>query len=189
MSKSDEAQNTQADSNNASTSSVSNSALELTHEALFGARYVTAEKFGQASNDPRVVLGQQAAQADKPAATNVPAIRGTVGEFIRATLPEAQTRLAEEGIINCFIATIALHNEQSQGGNNSSDAASQSFNFSNYGYQPLAADYLARFESMTQAVSQFAAAQGKTDVEPHAITKRASNDPRGQHPDYQNPLY
>jgi len=185
VSKSNEAQNTQADSNSASTSNVSNSALELTHEALFGARYVTAEKFGQASNDPRVVLNQQAAQADKPAATNVPAIRGTVGEFVRATLPEAQTRLAEEGIINCFIATIALHNEQSQSANNSSDAASQSFDFSNYGYQPLAADYLARFEVMTKAVSQFAAAQGKTDVEPRAITKRASNDPRGQHPDYQ----
>ena len=38
---------------------------------------------------------------------------------------------------------------------------------------------------MTQAVSQFAAAQGKTAVEPRAISKRASNDPRGQHPDYQ----
>ena len=187
VSKSNEAQSTQADSNSASTSNVSNSALELTHEALFGTRYVTAEKFGQASNDPRVVLAQQAAQANKPAATNVPAIRGTVGEFIRATLPEAQTRLAEEGIINCFIATIALHNEQSQSADNSSDAASQSFDFSNYGYQPLAADYLARFEVMTQAVSQFAAAQGKTDVEPRAITKRASNDPRGQHPDYQEP--
>ncbi|MFP3355388.1 hypothetical protein R0K04_29010, partial [Pseudoalteromonas sp. SIMBA_153] len=78
---------------------------------------------------------------------------------------------------------IALHNEQSQITDNSSNAASQSFDFSNYGYQPLAADYLARFESMTQAVSQFAAAQGKTDVEPRAITKRASNDPRGQHPE------
>ena len=166
---------------------MSNSALELTHEALFGTRYVTAEKFGQASNDPRVVLAKQATQADKPAATNVPAIRGTVGEFIRTTLPEAQTRLAEEGIINCFIATIALHNEQSQSTDNSPNTASQNFDFSNYGYQPLAADYLARFEAMTQAVSQFAAAQGKTDVEPHAITKRASNDPRGQHPDYQEP--
>ena len=40
---------------------------------------------------------------------------------------------------------------------------------------------------MTQAVSQFAATQGKTDVEPRAIGKRASNDPRGQHPSYQEP--
>jgi ribonuclease E len=124
-------------------------------------------------------------------------IRGTVGEFIRATLPEAQTRLAEEGVINCFIATIALHTGQAKTADNSSDVentvsdnhssdmANQSFNFSNYGYQPLAADYLTRFEAMTQAVSQFAAAQGKTDVEPRTIGKRASNDPRGQHPDYQ----
>ncbi|MGP9556265.1 Rne/Rng family ribonuclease [Psychrobacter sp. AOP7-A1-24] len=185
VSKSSETEKTQSDSDSANASNVSNSALELTHEALFGARYVTAEKFGQASNDPRAVLGQQSAQVNKPAATSVPAIRGTVGEFIRATLPEAQARLAEEGVINCFIATIALHNEQVQNADNSSDTTSQIFDFSNYGYQPLAADYLTRFEVMTQAVSQFAAVQGKTDVEPRAITKRASNDPRGQHPDYQ----
>ncbi|MGP9518059.1 Rne/Rng family ribonuclease [Psychrobacter sp. AOP7-C1-14] len=185
VSESSETEKTQSDSDSANASNVSNSALELTHEALFGARYVTAEKFGQASNDPRAVLGQQSAQVDEPDAASVPAVRGTVGEFIRATLPEAQARLAEEGVINCFIATIALHNEQVQNADNSSDAASQSFDFSNYGYQPLAADYLTRFEVMTQAVSQFAAAQGKTDVEPRAITKRASNDPRGQHPDYQ----
>ena len=67
------------------------------------------------------------------------------------------------------------------------EAAKQDFDFSNYGYEPLAADYLARFEAMTQAVSQFAAAQGKTAVEPRPISKRASNDPRGQHPDYQEP--
>ncbi|MDN3453702.1 MULTISPECIES: Rne/Rng family ribonuclease [unclassified Psychrobacter] len=188
-------------SSNDSDSVKSNSAVELTHEALFGARYVTAEKFGQASNDPRVVLSQQAQVTPKPqvneqAAANVPAIRGTVGEFIRATLPEAQTRLAEDGIINCFIATVALHTEQAQTADDSanveatissSDATNQRFDFSNYGYQPLAADYLARFESMTQAVSQFAATQGKTDVEPRTIGKRASNDPRGQHPDYQEP--
>ncbi|MGP9545144.1 Rne/Rng family ribonuclease [Psychrobacter sp. AOP7-B1-25] len=187
VSKSSKTEKTQSDSDSANASNVSNSAFELTHEALFGARYVTAEKFGQASNDPRAVLGQQSAQVNKPTATSVPAIRGTVGEFIRATLPEAQARLAEEGVINCFIATIALHNEQVQNADNSSDAASQSFDFSNYGYQPLAADYLTRFEMMTQAVSQFAAVQGKTDVEPRAIAKRASNDPRGQHPDYQEP--
>ena len=131
----------------------------------------------------------------------MPAIRGTVGEFIRATLPEAQARLAAEGVINCFNAAIALHVKQAQAAITNDDkvkvdssnepkvvtgeAANQDFNFSNYGYQPLAADYIARFEKMTQAVSQFAAAQGKTAVEPRAISKRASNDPRGQHPDYQ----
>ena len=191
-------------------------AFELNHDALFAKRYVTANKFGQASNDPRLVRRQQAqtpitktsvaempqaSQQDKPTAVNMPAIRGTVGEFIRATLPEAQARLAAEGVINCFNAAIALHVEQAQAATTDEDkvkvdssnepkvvtgeAANQDFNFSNYGYQPLAADYVARFEKMTQAVSQFAAAQGKTAVEPRAISKRASNDPRGQHPDYQ----
>ena len=190
------------------TSSPSNSVLELTHEALFAKRYVTAKKFGQASNDPRVVRSQQAQpqsasspQANEQTKVNIPTIRGTVGEFIRATLPEAQTRLAEDGIINCFIDTIALHTQQAQttdnsantGGNsgdnkgNDNNFANEHFDFSNYGYQPLAADYLARFEAMTQAVSQFAAPQGKTAVELRAISKRASNDPRGQHPEYQEP--
>ena len=188
-------------------------AFELNHEALFAKRYVTANKFGQASNDPRVVRRQQAQtpttktsvaeipQVNEKSAVNVPAIRGTVGEFIRATLPEAQARLAVEGVINCFNAAIALHVEQAQAAITNEDevkiassngskvengeTANQDFDFSNYGYQPLAADYIARFETMTQAVSQFAAAQGKTAVEPRAINKRASNDPRGQHPDYQ----
>ncbi len=179
----------------------SNSALQLTHDALFASRYVTAEKFGQASNDPRVVRRQQvqAPVSQKPnAVISAPVIRGTVGEFIRATLPEAQTRLAEEGVISCFIETIALFTKQAQDADSSADVestisnsqhstdlADNSFDFSNYGYQPLTVDYLARFEAMTQAVSQFAATQGKTDVEPRAIGKRASNDPRGQHPDYQ----
>ena len=177
---------------------------------------MTANKFGQASNDPRVVRRQHAQtpttktsvaeipqvnEQAKPTTVNMPTIHGTVGEFIRATLPEAQARLAAEGVINCFNAAIALHVKQAQAAitnefkvkvasSNESkvengETANQDFDFSNYGYQPLAADYIARFETMTQAVSQFAAAQGKTAVEPRAINKRASNDPRGQHPDYQ----
>ena len=191
-------------------------AFELNHEALFAKRYVTANKFGQASNDPRVVRRQQSQtpttktsvaeirqvnEQAKPTTVNMPTIRGTVGEFIRATLPEAQARLAAEGVINCFNAAIALHVKQAQAATTNEDevkvassneskvengeTVNQDFDFSNYGYQPLAADYIARFETMTQAVSQFAAAQGKTAVEPRAINKRASNDPRGQHPDYQ----
>ncbi|MGP9710194.1 Rne/Rng family ribonuclease [Psychrobacter sp. AOP29-E1-7] len=189
-------------SSNDSDNTKSKSALDLTHEALFATRYVTAEKFGKASNDPRVVLSQQAQSQVMPApkvneqaVASIPAIHGTVGEFIRATLPEAQTRLTADGVINCFIETVALHIEQAQradsdanvSANNGSELASQSFDFSNYGYQPLTADYLSRFEMMTQAVNQFAAAPGKTDVEPRTVSKRASNDPRGQHPDYQQP--
>ncbi len=200
------------DANTDDTDSSNQAAFEIDHEALFAKRYVTAEKFGQASNDPRVVRRQHAQASTTTAsdnqspvvneqrAVNVPTIRGTVGEFIRATLPEAQARLAAEGVINCFKAAIALHLEQADAStgeikvNNSNEskietgeAAKQDFDFSNYGYEPLAADYLASFEAMTQAVSQFAAAQGKTAVEPRPISKRASNDPRGQHPDYQEP--
>ncbi|MEZ7501526.1 Rne/Rng family ribonuclease [Psychrobacter sp. Arc29] len=201
VNKAEEAKKVSANDSGANDKGMSNSALELTHESLFGERYVTAEKFGQASNDPRVVRAQQAKATPQVEATTVSTttIRGTVGEFIRTTLPEAQTRLTENGVISCFIETIALYNEQAQSADNSAnventvddnhsnDMASQRFDFSNYGYQPLAADYLARFAAMTQAVSQFAAAQGKTAVEPRAIGKRASNDPRGQHPDYQEP--
>ena len=176
-------------------------ALEVSSKDLFAKRYVTANKFGQASNDPRVVRQQQAqpsvaevSQAtaqDAQVALSAPAIRGTVGEFIRATLAEAENRLATEGVISCFNAAIATHLQQTQAKGSADKQvaikpiAHSEFDFSNYGYQPLAADYIARFESMTQAVSQFAAAQGKTSVEPRAISKRASNDPRGQHPDYE----
>lgn len=208
----EKAQKTAADvdANTDDTDSSNQAAFELDHQALFAKRYVTAEKFGQASNDPRVVRRQQAQASTTTAsdnqspvvneqrAVNAPAIRGTVGEFIRATLPEAQARLAAEGVINCFNAAIALHLEQANvvnekvESNNESKVetgktAKQDFDFSNYGYEPLAADYLASFEAMTQAASQFAAAQGKTAVEPRPISKRASNDPRGQHPDYQEP--
>ncbi|WP_286797969.1 Rne/Rng family ribonuclease [Psychrobacter sp. UBA6291] len=198
------------DFNTDDTDSSNQAAFELDHQALFAKRYVTAEKFGQASNDPRVVRRQhaqasttttsdnQSSVVNEQRAVNAPAIRGTVGEFIRATLPEAPARLAAEGVINCFNAAIALHLEQANAVNEKVDsnneskvetgeAAKQDFDFSNYGYEPLAADYLASFEAMTQAVSQFAAAQGKTAVEPRPISKRASNDPRGQHPDYQEP--
>ncbi|TXD97032.1 Rne/Rng family ribonuclease [Psychrobacter frigidicola] len=190
----------------------SSAALELTHAALFAKRYVTANKFGQASNDPRVVRQQQdQLQATLTVPTTEPviqkttanslAIRGTVGEFIHATLADAQSRLADDGVIRSFIDAITVHTQQTAdtdgkaitddvkgSENNASDAHESSFNFSNYGYEPLAADYLTRFGAMTQAVSQFAAAQGKTAVDPRAIGERASNDPRGQHPDYHAPV-
>ena len=171
------------------------SALELTHEALFAKRYVTAVKFGQASNDPRVIQAQQMQSKPQAPATEqtlvkTPAIRGTVGEFIQATLAKAQTRLQEEGVINCFIAAIAEHNSQVKAtkptlADIKASASNTSFDFSNYGYQPLSTDYLDRFKAMTEAVGQFAATQGKTSVTPRAITQRASNDPRGQHPDFE----
>ncbi|WP_199508995.1 MULTISPECIES: Rne/Rng family ribonuclease [unclassified Psychrobacter] len=150
--------------------------LSFSHEMLFGTRYVTAHKFGQAKNDPRVVRQQQAPA--KAAEQSAPSIAGSVGEFISATLPDAQTRLNSDGVIRSFIDAVMMH--QAQG----SQTLTQHFDFSNYGYQPLAADYLTQFTAMTSAVSQFATSAGKTAVETRAIGKRASNDPRGQHPDY-----
>ena len=170
------------------------SSLALTPETLFAERYITAAKFGQASNDPRVVRAQQVQSSDTqvPATeqtpVKAPAIRGTVGEFIHATLAEAQARIEKDGVINCFIAASAEHNSQAKPAMTAAIADSKnagtSFDFSNYGYQPLSADYLSRFKTMTTAVSQFAADQGKTSVAPSTITQRASNDPRGQHPSF-----
>ncbi|MBA2056645.1 Rne/Rng family ribonuclease [Psychrobacter cryohalolentis] len=195
-------ENVVVDSNEVAAEDSSNQAvLELSRDALFAERYVAANKFGQASNDPRVVRLQQvqasfakashANEQDVQVGERAPTIRGTVGEFIRATLAEAENRLATDGVISCFNAAIAKHLEQTPVKNSADKqlaikpVAHSDFDFSNYGYQPLAADYIARFESMTKAVSQFAASQGKTSVEPRAISKRASNDPRGQHPDYK----
>ncbi|WP_348548945.1 Rne/Rng family ribonuclease [Psychrobacter sp. KFRI-CH2-11] len=167
----------------------------LTHDALFANRYVTAQKFGQASNDPRVVRRQQAQPTQQPAvesATPVPTVSGSVGDFVRQALTDAESRLKNDGVIRCFIEAIEAHSQQAKSADTApqaqrpvADVQARDFDFSNYGYQPLAADYLARFEAMTQAVSQFATTQGKTAVAPRAIGKRASNDPRGQHPDYQ----
>ncbi|WP_435950186.1 Rne/Rng family ribonuclease [Psychrobacter sp. DM8] len=189
-------------SDNATKEDKTSSTLDFDRENLFAARYVTANKFGQAGNDPRVVRRLQAKSA-KPADMQVtevsaatPTISGTVGRFIHALLPKAESRLAEDGVIHCFIEAIAIHkakaqpvadkqSAEQQSADSKSEAIDANFDFSNYGYEPLSADYLARFEAMTQAVSQFAAAQGKTKATPKAIGKRASNDPRGQHPDYQ----
>ena len=204
----DETQVKAVDGSNASNSNAeteTNGSFELDNSKLFAARYVTANKFGQASNDPRVVRRQQTTAtkpktetenaATKSATNSVATVRGTVGTFIRATLAEADKRLADDGVINCFIAAIAEHTkstpvvddaDQKQAVadvDNSSDSAA--FDFSNYGYESLDAEYLQHFKTMTEATSQIAVEQGKTAVTPRPITQRASNDPRGQHPDYK----
>ncbi len=202
--------------NPASTAKVNNaevdSAFKLDHKELFATRYVTANKFGQASNDPRVVLREQAlstpqkaksevAVTDTPdrSVNSISTVRGSVGTFIRDTLDEAEKRLADEGVIHCFIAAIAEHTKQKLVTTNTvesehpiavandigANAESISFSFSNYGYEPLDTEYLQRFKMMTEATSQVAIEQGKTAVALRSITQRASNDPRGQHPEYQ----
>lgn len=165
-------------------------------DSLFTDRYVTAKKYGLASNDPRAVkakLADQPQKSDDKAAsiTSMAKIRGTVGEFIHATLPDAKSRLEDNGVISSFIQAVQAFNQEAQKSGNSESGAqagsNSHFDFSNYGYAPLDATYLGRFNRMTQAVRQIATEQGKTPVSPLPITRRASNDPRGQHPDYKAP--
>lgn len=167
------------------TTAGSQAAAAYDASALFADRYVTAQKYGLASNDPRAVKAKQAHGSTSVTTADAPKplpIRGTVGEFIHAALPNAETLLKDQGVIASFIQAVAAAQGPVAPAN---EVMSAEFNFSNYGYAPLDQAYLGRFNSMTQAVRQVAIEQGKTAVKPRPITRRASNDPRGQHPEYQ----
>lgn len=159
---------------------------------IFDERYVTAQKFAQASNDPRVVRANLNKPLVATTATATAPITGSVGDFIRATLDDAESRLATDGVIACFTQAVTkakgalapVTNQDQTNDVSDVNSNNDDFDFSNYGYAPLSADYLAKFAVMTQSVAKFATEQGKTQVEPSPIGKRASNDPRGQHPDY-----
>ena len=158
-------------------------------DALFANRYAAAKQYGKASNDPRVVRATHADldTNEQSESTKQLSITGNVGDFIHATLPDAQTQIAEQGVVLSFIAALNYY----QAGLSSATQAASSGepnkpleSFSNYGYQPLQEDYLSQFAKMTSAAAQFAIGQGKTDSVPAAVGQRAKNDPRGQHPDY-----
>ncbi|MDO5768606.1 MAG: Rne/Rng family ribonuclease [Psychrobacter sp.] len=167
---------------------------------LFADRYVTAQKYGLASNDPRAVKakreGAKEQEQSPVASSHSSKIRGTVGEFIHSVLPDAAMHLETKGVIASFIAAMAsLASNQTAISNAAEDSATDAetaasttdahFDFSNYGYAPLDPTYLGRFNRMTQAVRQVTTNQGKTAVSPRPITRRASNDPRGQHPEFE----
>ena len=176
--------------------------LSFDTDELFAERYVTAQKFGQASNDPRLIkasLMKQSEVAETEQSQAVPAvvITGTVGQFIHTHLAQPSMRLAKDGVIACFLAALNAHKETSgshskptakrKSAKQSSADSVQAFSFVNYGYQSLSPSYLQRFAKMTSAVAAHNIEQGKTEVEPSPIGARASNDPRGQHPDYTAP--
>ncbi|SUD91547.1 Rne/Rng family ribonuclease [Psychrobacter phenylpyruvicus] len=180
-----------------------NSSLSFDTSELFADRYVAAQKFGQASNDPRLIKAslmkqsEEVADTEQAQATPAAAITGTVGQFIHTHLAQPSMRLAKDGVITCFLAALNAHKETSGGHSkpaakrktakkNSANVA-QAFSFVNYGYQSLSPSYLERFAQMTSAVAAHNVEQGKTEVEPTPIGARASNDPRGQHPDYTAP--
>lgn len=159
-------------------------------ENLANAMQVKQEKATQERSTPEAQI-----QAKRSANR----ITGSVGDFIRATLDNPMERLEQHGVIVCFIDAVNQFTETNKVSDlevqaSDTDAGSDvvdtshfdfsNFNFSNYGYDALTPEYLAGFGSMTKAVGQHDVIQGKTTVEAVSVGKRASNDPRGQHPDY-----
>lgn len=116
-----------------------------------------------ATNDPRIVL---LAMANSP--KTLP-ITGTVGQFVRQTLLNAETLIAQFGITNCFIQAVNLAQ--------SSDTPS--LDFANYGFDPLSDERWAVFANKVRATSDFGVVAGKTYATPPKST-RAKNDPRGE---------
>ncbi len=177
--------------------------LSFDTNELFADRYVAAQKFGQASNDPRLIKASlmkqvEVTEAEQPQVVPAAVITGTVGQFIHTHLAQPSMRLAKDGVIACFLAALNAHKETSGGHSKpaakrksvkqSASESLQAFSFVNYGYQSLSPSYLERFAQMTSAVAAHNIEQGKTEVEPSPIGARASNDPRGQHPDYTAPV-
>lgn len=121
-----------------------------------------AKSMNKASNDPRVVqIALQQTQA-----INLNAI--TAGTLILRVLGESATG----NFVNDFITAITKMSTPSQ------------FDFSNFGYSPLDTATKNEFGKLTQATAQVSAPQGRTEAVPRPITRRAANDPRGQHPEY-----
>lgn len=120
-----------------------------------------AQQTGRAVNDPRVV--RQAHKQPKAS------LSGSAGAYIRAVLGERATGQ----FISDFLTALAQN-----------DAPAVDFDFANYGFAPLGVDYVTQFSQKVTPIGQFATTQGKTAVSPSPIGQRASNDPRGQHPDF-----
>ncbi|OBX43960.1 Rne/Rng family ribonuclease [Moraxella catarrhalis] len=121
-----------------------------------------AKSMNKATNDPRVVqIALQQTQA-----INLNAI--TAGTLILRVLGESATG----NFVNDFITAITKMSTPSQ------------FDFANFGYSPLDTATKNEFGKLTQATAQVSAPQGRTEAVPHPITRRAANDPRGQHPEY-----
>lgn len=121
-----------------------------------------AKSMNKATNDPRVVqIALQQTQA-----INLNAI--TAGTLILRVLGESATG----NFVNDFITAITKMSTPSQ------------FDFANFGYSPLDTATKNEFGKLTQATAQVSAPQGRTEAVPRPITRRAANDPRGQHPEY-----
>ncbi|MCG6818347.1 Rne/Rng family ribonuclease [Moraxella catarrhalis] len=121
-----------------------------------------AKSMNKATNDPRVVqIALQQTQA-----INLNAI--TAGALILRVLGKSATG----NFVNDFITAMTKMSTPAQ------------FYFANFGYSPLDTATKNEFGKLTQATAQASAPQGRTEAIPRPITRRAANDPRGQHPEY-----
>ncbi|AXT93845.1 Rne/Rng family ribonuclease [Moraxella catarrhalis] len=121
-----------------------------------------AKSMNKATNDPRVVqIALQQTQA-----INLNAI--TAGALILRVLGKSATG----NFVNDFITAMTKMSTPAQ------------FDFANFGYSPLDTATKNEFGKLTQATAQASAPQGRTEAIPRPITRRAANDPRGQHPEY-----
>ena len=157
-----------------------------------------AQEMNKAINDPRVVavalrekLGLTKAQ---PAPTTTrPTITGTAGEFIQSVLGDTLPQAWRDDFVAHFLRAVdTIHADKPTETHSATDgeqAFEQAFaeQFANYGYAPLSDEYLADFAEHTTAQRAWHIGQGKTEAIPRPIAQRASNDPRGQHPDLGTP--
>ncbi|STZ07832.1 Ribonuclease E [Moraxella caprae] len=153
-----------------------------------------AQEMNKAINDPRVVavalrekLGLTKAQS-APTTTR-PTITGTAGEFIQSVLGDTLSQAWRDDFVAHFLRAVdAIHADKPTETHSATDGEQefeQAFakQFANYGYAPLSSEYLADFAEHTTAQRAWHIGQGKTETMPRPIAQRASNDPRGQHPD------
>lgn len=116
---------------------------------------------GRAKNDPRLIKQ----------ALNPTAITGSAGAFIKATLDNADSCLAQDGFVACFVRAI-----------NQQKGLTEDFDFANFGFAPLTQAYLSQFNNQIIGRGNFSTIAGKTAIAATTPSPRAKNDPRGEHP-------
>lgn len=127
------------------------------------AALIIARETNRAVNDPRVIKVAVTKQPTTPTSN--------AGAFIKARLDNAEERLAKDGFVACFIAAM-----------NAQTAPTATFDFSNFGYEPLSEKAESAFFERIATAASFGTGAGKTDAPARPPKQRAVNDPRGEHP-------
>lgn len=119
--------------------------------------------------------------------SNLNKITGTVQQFIEQQLGQIDL----DNVVANFIQAVERFNQTSTVTTKQTATPTtpvdngeqqQAFGeyFRNYGYQNLSHDNLNNYHQMITPANQFHTTAGKTNATPAPVTKRASNDPRGQ---------